>query len=136
MQPEEGKEEEDVAGPTRGHHRRARCHSREAQPLSLQGGTGVFDKMLKEPCPYHKGPVKHFLGGCDMLRRFYNKPGPSVGGENKKAPDSGDDDKGDGFPNVDNCYMIFRGDIVNLSSRQRKQERREVFSVEVATQST
>jgi hypothetical protein len=65
--------------------------------------------MLKESFPYHKGPVKHSLGGCDMLRRFYNKSGPSVGGESKKAPDSGDDDKGDGFPNVDNCYMIFKG---------------------------
>jgi hypothetical protein len=32
--------------------------------------------MLKESCPYHKGPIKHTLGECDMLRCFYNKPGP------------------------------------------------------------
>lgn len=32
-----------------------------------QGGPGVFDKMLKESCPYHKGPVKHTLDECDML---------------------------------------------------------------------
>jgi hypothetical protein len=29
--------------------------------------------------------------------------------------------------------MIFGGDTVNMSSRQRKQEHREVFSVEAAT---
>jgi hypothetical protein len=23
--------------------------------------------MLKESCPYHKGPIKHTLGECDML---------------------------------------------------------------------
>jgi hypothetical protein len=22
---------------------------------------GLFDKMLDEPCPYHKGPIKHTL---------------------------------------------------------------------------
>jgi hypothetical protein len=25
-------------------------------------GVTVFDKMLKESCPYHKGPDKHSLG--------------------------------------------------------------------------
>jgi hypothetical protein len=25
------------------------------------GGTNLFDKMLKESCPYHQGPVKHTL---------------------------------------------------------------------------
>jgi hypothetical protein len=89
--------------------------------------------MLKESCPYHKGPVKHSLDKCDMLRRFYNKPDPSAEGGSKKAPDNRDDDKGDGFPDVHTCYMIFRGDTINLSSRQHKQERREVFSIEVAT---
>jgi hypothetical protein len=24
-------------------------------------GAGLFGKMLDEPCPYHKGPVKHTL---------------------------------------------------------------------------
>jgi hypothetical protein len=51
---------------------------------------------------------------------------------NKKAPDGGDDDKDDGFLAVHNCYMTFRGDTINLSSRQSKQEHQEVFSVEVA----
>jgi hypothetical protein len=28
---------------------------------------GIFDKMLKEPCPYHKGPTNHSLEDCHML---------------------------------------------------------------------
>jgi hypothetical protein len=51
--------------------------------------------MLKESCPYHKGPVKHSLRKCDMLWYFYNKLDPSTEGSNKKAPGDGEDDKGD-----------------------------------------
>jgi hypothetical protein len=99
-----------------------------------KGGAGVFGKMLKESCPYYKGPVKHTLSECDMLQHFYNKLSPSVEGGNRKDPDIEDgDDKGDDFPDVHNYYMIFGADTVNMSSRQRKQERWEVFSVEVAT---
>ena len=31
--------------------------------------------MLKKPCPYHQGPVKHTLEECTMLRRYYAKLG-------------------------------------------------------------
>jgi hypothetical protein len=31
--------------------------------------------MLKEPCPYHQGPVKHTLEECVMLRRYFHKTG-------------------------------------------------------------
>jgi hypothetical protein len=30
-------------------------------------GEGIFDKMLKEPCPYHKGPTNHNLEDYHML---------------------------------------------------------------------
>jgi hypothetical protein len=40
------------------------------------GGANMFDKMLKESCPYHRGPVKHTLEECDMLRRYFNKADP------------------------------------------------------------
>jgi hypothetical protein len=49
--------------------------------------------MLKESCPYHRGPVKHTLEECDMLRRYFIKAGPSVeggkdqGNNNKKGGD-------------------------------------------------
>jgi hypothetical protein len=37
-------------------------------PRKPPGGANAFDKMLKESCPYHRGPVKHTLEECDMLR--------------------------------------------------------------------
>jgi hypothetical protein len=30
-------------------------------PRKPPGGANTFDKMLKESCPYHRGPVKHTL---------------------------------------------------------------------------
>jgi hypothetical protein len=36
----------------------------------------MFDKMLKDSCPYHQGPVKHTLEECVMLRRYFHKPDP------------------------------------------------------------
>ena len=38
-------------------------------------GPGLFDDMLKKPCPYHQGPVRHALEDCTMLRRYYTKLG-------------------------------------------------------------
>jgi hypothetical protein len=45
-------------------------------PQKPPGGAGVFDKMLKESCPYHQGPIKHTLEECAMLRRYFHKTGP------------------------------------------------------------
>jgi hypothetical protein len=50
----------------------------------------MFDKMLKESCLYHRGPVKHTLEECDMLRRYFNKDGPSAEG----GKDQGNNKKG------------------------------------------
>jgi hypothetical protein len=36
---------------------------------------GIFDKMLKKPCPYHKGPTNHNLEDCHMLRRYFESLG-------------------------------------------------------------
>jgi hypothetical protein len=41
--------------------------------------------MLKESCPYHKGPVKHTLEECDMLRRYFNKSNPSADDDKEKG---------------------------------------------------
>jgi hypothetical protein len=102
-------------------------------PRKPPGGANVFDKMLKESCPYHRGPVKHTLEECDMLRRYFNKAGPSVEG----GKDQGNNKKGgDGeeeFPEVHNCFMIYVGQVANVSARHRKQECQEVYSVKVAT---
>jgi hypothetical protein len=95
------------------------------------GGANEFDKMLKESCPYHRGPVKHTLEECDMLRRYFNKAGPSVEGGKDQGNNKGGD-KEEEFPEVHNCFMIYGGLVANASARHRKQERREVCSVKVA----
>jgi len=32
----------------------------------------IFDKMLKEPCPYHKGGANHKLEDCRMLKKHFD----------------------------------------------------------------
>ena len=59
-------------------------------PRKPPGGANVFDKMLKESCPYHRSLVKHTLEECDMLRRYFNKAGPSAEG----GKDQGNNKKG------------------------------------------
>jgi hypothetical protein len=49
-------------------------------PQKPPGGANLFDKMLKESCPYHQGPVKHTLEECVMLRRYFHKAGPLAEG--------------------------------------------------------
>jgi hypothetical protein len=93
-------------------------------PRPAPRGPGVFDDMLKNPCPYHMTPVNHTLEQCDMLKRFYGR-GAAKDGEAKM--DEGDGDTG-GFPAVENVFLIFGGPTVDMSSRQRKRERHEVLA--------
>jgi hypothetical protein len=102
-------------------------------PRKPPGGDNVFDKMLKESCPYHRGPVKHTLEVCDMLRCYFNKVGPSTEGGKDPGNNKKGSDKEEEFPEVHNCFMIYGGQVANASARHRKQERREVCSVKVAT---
>jgi hypothetical protein len=104
-------------------------HRNPRKPL---GGANMFDKMLKEWCPYHRGPVKHTLEECDMLRRYFNKAGPSAKGGKDQGNNKKGGDKEEEFPEVHNCFMIYGGQAANASARHRKQERREVCSVKVA----
>jgi hypothetical protein len=64
--------------------------AKHRNPQKPPGGANMFDKMLKESCPYHRGPVKHTLEECDMLRRYFNKAGPSAEG----GKDQGNNKKG------------------------------------------
>jgi hypothetical protein len=61
-------------------------------PRKPPGGANMFDKMLKESCPYHRGPIKHTLQECDMLRCYFNKAGPPTEG----GKDQGNNKKGGG----------------------------------------
>jgi hypothetical protein len=102
-------------------------------PRKPPGGANMFDKMLKESCPYHRGPVKHTLEECDMLRRYFNKVGPPEEGGKDQGNNKKGGDKEEEFPEVHNCCMIYGGQVANASARHRKQERREVCSAKVAT---
>jgi hypothetical protein len=48
-------------------------------PRKPPGGANLFNKMLKESCPYHQGPVKHTLEECVMLRHYFHKAGSPAG---------------------------------------------------------
>jgi hypothetical protein len=100
-------------------------------PRKPPGGANIFDKMLMESCPYHRGPVKHTLEECDMLRHYFNKAGPSAEGGKDQGNNKKGGDKEEEFPEVHNCFMIYGGQVANASARHRKQERREVCSVKV-----
>jgi hypothetical protein len=101
-------------------------------PRKPPRGANLFDKMLKELCPYHQGPVKHTLEECVMLRRHFHKVGPPAEGGRAHNDDKKEDHKAEEFPEVRNCFMIYGGQVANASARHRKQERREVCSVKVA----
>jgi hypothetical protein len=62
-----------------------------------------------------------------MLRRYFE--GIGVKKDDKKEDPRGDDKDG-GFPEIHDCFMIYGGPSTRLSTRQRKRERREVFSVQ------
>jgi hypothetical protein len=97
-------------------------------PRAAPRGPGVFDDMVKKPCPYHKTPINHTLEQCDMLKRFY---GRAAAKDDEAKKDGGDGDAG-GFPSVENVFLIFGGPTIDMSSRQRKREPHEVLATEKA----
>jgi hypothetical protein len=97
-------------------------------PRPAPRGPGVFDDMLKKPCPYHKTPVNHTLEQCDMLKRFYGRVAAK---DDEAKKDGGYGDAG-GFLAVENVFLIFGGPTVDMSSHQRKRERHEVLAAEKA----
>jgi hypothetical protein len=101
-------------------------------PRKPSGGANLFDKMLKESCPYYQGSVKHTLEECVMLRRYFHKAGPPAEGGRAPDNDKKEGHKAEEFPEVHDCFMISGGQVANASARHRKQERREVCSVKVA----
>jgi hypothetical protein len=104
------------------------CYPSRRGPRAAPRGPGVFDDMLKKPCPYHKTPVNHTLEQCDLLKRNYSRA-TAKDGEAKK--DGGDGDAV-GFPAVENIFLIFGGSTVDMSNSQCKRERHEVLAAEKA----
>jgi hypothetical protein len=85
------------------------------KPRGPPGG-GIFDKMLKEPCSYYKGPTNHNLEDCHMLRRYSKSLGVKKD-DKKEDPKEKDDDKDEGFPEIHDCFMIYGGPSTRLSTR-------------------
>jgi hypothetical protein len=104
----------------------------DRNPRKPPGGANLFDKMLKESCPYHQGPVKHTLEECVMLRHYFHKAGLPAEGGRAHDNDKKEGHKAEEFPEVHDCFMIYGGQVANASARHRKQERQEVCSVKVA----
>jgi hypothetical protein len=103
-------------------------------PQKSPAGANLFDKMLKESCPYHQGPVKHTLEECVMLRRYFHKAEPPAEGGRAPDNDKREAHRAEDFPEVHDCFMIYGRRVANASAWHRKQERREVCSVKVAAQ--
>jgi hypothetical protein len=101
-------------------------------PRKPPGGANLFDKMLKESCPYHQGPVKHTLEECVMLRCYFHKVGSPAGDGKGQDNNKKEGDKAEEFPKVHGCFMIYGGQVANASARHRKKEHREVCLVKVA----
>jgi len=90
--------------------------------------------MLKETCPYHKGWANHKLEDCRMLKRHFDGLGFIKDDQKKeKGSDKGDDKDDEGFQAIHDCYMICVGPSTQLTARQRKRERREVFAARSAS---
>jgi hypothetical protein len=127
---EEGQEE--GASKTRHRRRGSRrcCRAQESSEASRRGQHVRQD--AQGVVPLSQGPVKHTLEECDILRRYFNKAGPSAEGGKDQGNNKKGGDKEEEFPEVHNCFMIYGGQVANASARHRKQERREVCSVKVA----
>jgi hypothetical protein len=97
-------------------------------PRATPRGPGVFDDMLKKPCPCHKTPVNNTLEQCDLLKRYYSRA-VAKDGEAKK---DGADCEAGGFPAVENVFLIFGGPIVDMSNSQHKREQHAVLAAEKA----
>jgi hypothetical protein len=93
----------------------------------------IFDKMLKEPCPYHKGGANHKLEDCRILKRYFDGLRLKKDDQGRdKSDDKGGNKEDEGFPAVHDCYMIYGGPSTQLTMRQRKRECRKVFAASMA----
>jgi len=64
-----------------------------------------------------------------MLKKYFDRLGLKKDDQRKdKGDDKGGSKDDEGFLIVHDCYMIYSGPSTQLSTRQRKRERREVFA--------
>jgi len=89
----------------------------------------VFDKMLREPYPYQKVGANHKLEDCRMLKKYFDSLGLKKDDpRNNKSDDKGGSKDDEGFPAIHDYYMIYDRPSTQLTLRQCKRKRREVFA--------
>ena len=86
---------------------------------------------MEIPCTNHACPNKHLYKDCELLKRFLwqaAKPKEGKGKKEaaKKGGTVGKDD--DGFPDPEECLMIFGGSDAIHSKRQHKVRYREAHA--------
>ena len=68
-----------------------------------------------------------------MLKRHFDGLGFKKDDQKKERSGyKGDDKEDEGLLTVHDCYMIYGGPSTQLTARQRKRERRDVFAARMA----
>ena len=100
-----------------------------------QGLPNHFDKLMDSPCTNHAYPIKHLYKDYELLKRFLRQAGGPKEEKGKEAVAKkggvvGKD--GDGFPDPEECLMIFGGSDAIYSKRQHKVCYREACVAKTA----
>ena len=93
---------------------------------------------MDSPCTNHAYPIKHLYKDYELLKRFQRQAGGTKEGKGKeiaakKGGVTGKD--GDGFPDPEECIMIFGGSDAICSKRQYKVRYREACVAETVVPS-
>ena len=103
-----------------------------------QGLPDHFNKLMDSPCTNHAYPVKHLYKDSELLKCFLQQIGGPKEGDGKEATakkggTTGKD--GDGFPDPEECIMIFGGSDTIWSKHQHKVRYREACATKTAVPS-
>ena len=93
---------------------------------------------MDSPCTNHAYPIKHLYKDCELLKRFLRQAGGPKEGKGKEAAakkggTAGKD--GDGFPDPEECIVIFGGSDTIYSKCQHKVRYRETCVAKTAVPS-
>ena len=88
---------------------------------------------MESLCTNHAYPLKHLYKNCELLKCFLwhaGKPKEGKGKEEAAKKGGMADTDEDGFPDPEECLMIYGGSEAIHSKRQHKVRYREVCTVE------
>lgn len=76
-----------------------------------------FEKIIKSPCYDHGYLVKHTHEDSDLTKHYF-KGDYKTTGTNVPTESTGNEEKGDTFPDLKRCLMIFGRPVVGESRHQ------------------